>query len=74
MTFKNLECIFNMPIYKFKCKNCDLEIEEFVHSFKDELKCKNCKTILDKQFTKTESIGFNFVGSGFYCNDYKKGE
>ena len=59
-----------MPIYKYKCKSCGHEFEEFrMVSNTDIPKCEKCGSEVKKIFGR---VGVKFKGSGFYENDYKK--
>lgn len=61
-----------MPIYEFKCKNCE-HIEEQFLKLKDPLptKCPACK--VDDGLVKIVSqSSFVLKGTGWYETDFKK--
>ena len=60
-----------MPTYEYVCKNCGYEFEKFQQMTEDHLKtCPECgKDALKRKIGA--GSGVIFVGSGFYCNDYK---
>lgn len=38
-----------MPIFDYKCKHCHRRVNDvFVHSYKDKVKCKQCKGDMSK--------------------------
>ena len=59
-----------MAVYVYKCKDCG-NIFEFLKLKKDEeVICPKCRSKnVEKQITAP--VGFKFIGSGFYENDYK---
>ena len=60
-----------MPTYEYVCKNCGYEFEKFQQMTEDHLKtCPECGRDALKRKIGAGS-GVIFVGSGFYCNDYK---
>jgi putative FmdB family regulatory protein len=61
----------DMPTYEYVCKNCGYEFEKFQQMTEDHLKtCPECgKDALKRKIGA--GSGVIFVGSGFYCNDYK---
>ena len=60
-----------MPTYEYVCKNCGYEFEKFQQMTEDHLKtCPECGRDALKRKIGPGS-GVIFVGSGFYCNDYK---
>ena len=66
-------CLFKcyFIIYEYVCKNCGYEFEKFQQMTEDHLKtCPECgKDALKRKIGA--GSGVIFVGSGFYCNDYK---
>jgi putative FmdB family regulatory protein len=57
-----------MPIYEYECKKCKAHIEVLQKMTDKPLaKCRRCGGRLEKQWSAT---GFQFVGSGWYVNDY----
>ena len=60
-----------MPTYEYVCKHCGYEFEKFQQMTEDHLKtCPECgKDALKRKIGA--GSGVIFVGSGFYCNDYK---
>ena len=60
-----------MPTYEYVCKHCGYEFEKFQQMTEDHLKtCPKCAKDALKRKIGAGS-GVIFVGSGFYCNDYK---
>lgn len=62
-----------MPIFRFKCEQCEHE-KEVLCNFRSQesIECKYCKG-----FRMTKQIGtptFRLKGRGFYINDYPKGK
>ncbi|MGI8670902.1 MAG: FmdB family zinc ribbon protein, partial [Aridibacter sp.] len=63
-----------MPIYEYKCKECETHFEKLQKSTDEPLKvCPNCGGELEKQWSLS---GFQFKGEGWYVTDYagKKSE
>ena len=60
-----------MPIYEYKCENCDSTFEA-LQKFNDEplTECVNCHQGPVKKLMSVSS--FVLKGAGFYVNDYKK--
>jgi len=61
-----------MPIFEYKCLDCDEYFELFFLPNEDRygIECPNCKS---KNVEKLISGGgFIFKGTGFYETDYKK--
>jgi predicted nucleic acid-binding Zn ribbon protein len=66
-----------MPTNTYKCNNCSF-VNEYIESFSTTKEnwhpdvCPECNTgTLEKIFDMAgHSIGIDFVGSGFYINDY----
>jgi putative FmdB family regulatory protein len=57
-----------MPIYEYKCKNCDNHFEIMQKISEDPLKeCEKCGGELEKQWSLS---GFQFKGGGWYVTDY----
>lgn len=63
-----------MPLYEYKCKNCE-EVFEHLSLVHDDLpaECPKCHC---KEFTRVPSVGggFIFIGEGFYATAYPKKE
>ena len=60
-----------MPIYEFRCTECD-EISEEMLSFKDKTKTIKCP-ICNNRSEKIMSLGsFHLKGSGWYKDGYGK--
>lgn len=59
-----------MPIYDYKCKECNVEFEE-LQSINDEpiKECPSCKGEVERLISG--GSGFIFKGGGFYSTDYK---
>ncbi len=63
-----------MPIYEYKCKECESHFEKIQKSTDEPLKvCPQCGGELEKQWSLS---GFQFKGEGWYVTDYaaKKGD
>src|SRR5437867_12069935 len=59
-----------MPIYEFRCKKCQNQIEVFQKiSDKPPTRCKNCGGRLEKQASRTS---VQFKGEGWYVTDYAR--
>jgi len=59
-----------MPIYEFRCKKCNNEIEVFQKlSDKPPTRCKKCGGRLEKMISAT---AFQFKGEGWYVTDYAR--
>lgn len=59
-----------MPIYEFRCKKCNKQIEVFQKfSDKPPTKCKECGGRLEKIISPT---AFHFKGEGWYVTDYAR--
>ena len=57
-----------MPIYEFRCKKCNNQIEVFQKlSDKAPNRCQKCGGRLEKQFSRTAA---HFKGEGWYVTDY----
>jgi putative FmdB family regulatory protein len=57
-----------MPIYEYKCKDCDNHFEIMQKISEDPLKeCEKCGGSLEKQWSLS---GFQFKGAGWYVTDY----
>ena len=62
-----------MPIYDYKCSNCEQELE-IIQKFSDKPKtlCPNCG---EDSFTKQISApSFRLKGAGWYETDFKTGQ
>ena len=59
-----------MPIYEFRCKKCNNQIEVFQKfSDKPPAKCKKCGGRLEKMISAT---AVHFKGEGWYVTDYAR--
>jgi putative FmdB family regulatory protein len=60
-----------MPVYEYRCRNCDHQFET-QQSFSDDplTECPECRGDLRKVFAP---IGITFKGSGFYKTDSRSG-
>ena len=59
-----------MPIYEFRCKKCNDQIEVFQKlSDKPPTRCKKCGGRLEKQISRT---AVQFKGEGWYVTDYAR--
>ena len=59
-----------MPIYEFRCKKCNNQIEVFQKlSDKPPAKCQKCGGRLEKMISAT---AFHFKGEGWYVTDYAR--
>jgi putative FmdB family regulatory protein len=57
-----------MPIYEYRCKKCDDQIEVFQKlSDKPPTKCAKCGGRMEKQFSRSS---VQFKGEGWYVTDY----
>lgn len=57
-----------MPIYEYKCKDCETHFEKLQKSSDEPLKvCSQCGGELEKQWSLS---GFQFKGEGWYVTDY----
>ena len=62
-----------MPIHEYECPKCKHKFEVYKHSYKDVRDvepCPKCKKPSSKKCANR--VGLNFVGEGFYVNDYKR--
>src|SRR5712671_4513685 len=59
-----------MPIYEFRCKKCNDQIEVFQKmSDKPPTRCRKCGGRMEKQFSRTS---VQFTGEGWYVTDYAR--
>lgn len=59
-----------MPIYEYKCQDCEAFIEKRQNIADEPLtKCEKCGGSLEKQWSLS---GFQFKGEGWYVTDYSK--
>lgn len=59
-----------MPIYEFRCKKCNDQIEVFQKSSdKPPTRCRKCGGRMEKQFSRTS---VQFKGDGWYVTDYAR--
>jgi putative FmdB family regulatory protein len=57
-----------MPIYEYKCLNCDSHFEKMQKTTDEPFKtCEKCGGELEKQWSLS---GFQFKGAGWYVTDY----
>jgi putative FmdB family regulatory protein len=57
-----------MPIYEYKCLECQSHFEKMQKVAEEPLKvCEKCGGELEKQWSRS---GFQFKGSGWYVTDY----
>lgn len=61
-----------MPIYEYKCKQCEHKFESV--EFSNDDKPKNCADCGSVEVNRVISVPSEpkFVGKGFYATDYKK--
>ncbi len=62
-----------MPIYEYKCSNCNKKHEK-LHKSYDELllKCPNCNLLTLKKLVSASK--FKLKGTGWYITDFKNKE
>lgn len=61
-----------MPIYEYRCKKCKHELEALQKMTDDKLtECPGCKDSSLERLISKNTSRLNFVGSGFYANDYQ---
>ena len=64
-----------MPIFDYKCNGCKNEFEELLRTKEQVVRCPKCKSDDVARFLMCKNegshVGFKFIGSGFYTNDYK---
>ncbi|MCW5960995.1 MAG: hypothetical protein KIS76_12605 [Pyrinomonadaceae bacterium] len=59
-----------MPIYEYKCSECESHFEKMQKVSDEPLKeCEKCGGKLEKQWSLS---GFQFKGDGWYVTDYAK--
>ncbi len=58
-----------MPIYEYRCTNCNNVFDIFHEVGGTPGPCTNCGGTLRRIFT---SVGLVFKGSGFHATDYRK--
>ena len=59
-----------MPIYEFRCRKCNNQIEVYQKlSDKPPTRCQKCGGRLEKQFSRTS---VQFKGEGWYVTDYAR--
>ena len=57
-----------MPIYEYKCVDCETHLEKMQKISDDPLTvCEKCGGKLEKQWSRS---GFQFKGDGWYVTDY----
>lgn len=57
-----------MPIYEYKCLDCETHVEKMQKISDEPLKvCEKCGGRLEKQLSLS---GFQFKGAGWYVTDY----
>jgi putative FmdB family regulatory protein len=57
-----------MPIFTYKCEQCEYQKEVLCGNIDKSLKCKYCKEFKMKRQIGTPA--FKLKGRGFYINDY----
>lgn len=67
-----------MPIYDYKCPECNIEDELLVKRYNSRIYCIKCLKaekpklrIMEKQYS---TFTARFVGEGFHVNDYNTKE
>lgn len=67
-----------MAMIDFKCLECGF-VDEYMTGFSapQNMKvsdiCPKCnKGKMERQFSVSTNVALNFIGTGFYCNDYGK--
>ncbi len=64
-----------MPVYDFKCLECEMPFEERFSSYqvyeKETVKCPKCDSEKVEKLISTGTTAI-FKGPGFYVNDYKR--
>lgn len=63
-----------MPIYEFKCDECNnsFEINESIKDYdSNKYKCTECGSKVKRIYNP---VAISFKGEGFYVNDYKRTE
>jgi len=66
-----------MPMYDYCCDSCGFMDEYIIYKGLEEGKepteCPKCKKgKMKRQFSVGKTVGIDFVGPGFYINDYGK--
>jgi len=56
-----------VPIFDFKCDNCDTVVEKLVKSAETELKCNKCGASMSRQVGLSN---FQLKGSGWFKDGY----
>ncbi len=57
-----------MPIYSYKCENCDYHFDQFQHFTDDPLTvCPRCNAVALRKVY--QPVGIVFKGKGFYATD-----
>lgn len=62
-----------MPLYEWKCKDCEIYWEDLYNRPEEAPKTKKCPKCGKRRKRAVSTFGMKFVGSGFYVNDYGKG-
>lgn len=62
-----------MPIYNFKCSNCEHEAEKLTSISEAAiiLECPNCKEMTFEKISSFGQSGLIFKGNGYYITDFK---
>lgn len=61
-----------MPIYDFKCSECETKFEKLVKMSEEKAECPECKRQADKIVVQPGgSGGFSLKGDGWYATDFK---
>jgi len=58
-----------MPLYEFRCANCDYLFEQLLPASGDNPVCPVCKCPTVRIFNPAP---LRFKGSGFHCTDYTR--
>lgn len=59
-----------MPIYSYKCENCDHHFDQFQHFTDDPLTvCPDCQAVALRKVY--QPVGIVFKGKGFYATDHR---
>ena len=62
-----------MPLYDYSCKECGKKDIDILEGVNDKLRrCSKCGATMFREYPLCSPPVFH--GSGFYCNDYPKGE
>lgn len=62
-----------MPIYEFKCENCNTIFETFLLKSEEKVFCPNCKSEKVVKLMSVPSIGWNSGGTNSGCGGSSSG-